>query len=494
MNRDESLDRRLQDFYDRVPDVEDALPFKDYLLKHEDSRMAWYLLGKQYAAKGQDAKARYCFSQAGEIYEAFENEPAPTVSELPSEKPNHARKYRWLIAAGAAVLLLSGFLIYAGVVLAPERPPLAAETEEPGPTEAGTIASPNREPVAGSVPAHGNAALTAYETISGAAEPDEEGYAELSRLTAQAGSRSALLIRTPRLDEWTDWVRSGKPVLSARAGPAPGAVGLQWHDAKWCECTADDAGDALEVVEAWKPAQETKLLLRTAMIHYRNRTGSWPETPESLAGAYPHNTVAGWTNDMTVWFEEIKRELDNKKDGKIPLTAGWPQLPGPDSGADAAAVPAGQLADLTRLPMEIIVDKTNHRLAVVVGNVLLRNYEVGLGGERTPEGTFYISEKVRNPNGRSDGEFGSRGMTLSDTLYAIHGTNEPDSIGKDESLGCVRMAKEDLEELYDLVPMGTAVTITNGGLPSELRAPPERFRLPAAADETNPRKVYQWLG
>ncbi|GJM84202.1 hypothetical protein HMSSN139_66980 [Paenibacillus sp. HMSSN-139] len=67
-----------------------------------------------------------------------------------------------------------------------------------------------------------------------------------------------------------------------------------------------------------------------------------------------------------------------------------------------------------------------------------------------------------NPNGKDDGEFGSRGMQLSDTNYAIHGTNEPDSIGKDESLGCIRMGKKDVEELFDLVPKGTKVKIGKG--------------------------------
>jgi hypothetical protein len=84
-------------------------------------------------------------------------------------------------------------------------------------------------------------------------------------------------------------------------------------------------------------------------------------------------------------------------------------------------------------------------------------------------------------------------MTLSNTRYAIHGTNQPDSIGKDESSGCIRMRKDDLEELYDLVPVGTRVSIAKGGLPFDTRVPPERFRLPQTRDETNPRKGYDWL-
>ncbi|GIQ63086.1 hypothetical protein PACILC2_16540 [Paenibacillus cisolokensis] len=56
-------------------------------------------------------------------------------------------------------------------------------------------------------------------------------------------------------------------------------------------------------------------------------------------------------------------------------------------------------------------------------------------------------------------------MTLSDTPYAIHGTDEPETVGGDNSLGCVRMLREDLEELYDLVPIGTEVVIKKGSFP-----------------------------
>lgn len=124
---------------------------------------------------------------------------------------------------------------------------------------------------------------------------------------------------------------------------------------------------------------------------------------------------------------------------------------------------------------------------------MIRSYKVGLGGDRTPEGSFLISEKVKNPNGRDDGPYGSRGMTLSDTKYAIHGTDEPQSIGADDSLGCIRMSQEDLEELYDLVPLGTKVTIQQGGLPATVSVPAERFHLEPKQDETNPRRTYAWL-
>lgn len=128
-------------------------------------------------------------------------------------------------------------------------------------------------------------------------------------------------------------------------------------------------------------------------------------------------------------------------------------------------------------PLTIIVDKQKHRLAVTSGSIILRNYEIGLGGDKTPEGTFTITDKVVNPNGHDNGEFGSRGMQLSDSNYAIHGTNEPDSIGKDESLGCIRMNRKDVEELFAMVPMGTKVQITKGVLPEELLLPEEAYPL-----------------
>jgi lipoprotein-anchoring transpeptidase ErfK/SrfK len=46
-----------------------------------------------------------------------------------------------------------------------------------------------------------------------------------------------------------------------------------------------------------------------------------------------------------------------------------------------------------------------------------------------------------------------------DTLYRIHGTNEPRSIGRDVSSGCIRMLNEDVIDLYDRVPLGAKVIV-----------------------------------
>ncbi|WP_051318497.1 L,D-transpeptidase [Cohnella thermotolerans] len=490
MSDDRRLEEQIKHFYDNVPDVKDALPLKDYLLKHENNQMAWYLLGKQYAAKGEEGKANYCFAQAGAVYEAFESKANPLLAAAHGRQPRPARR-RFRLAAAAGLLLLAlGLLLPGGQAQAPGPNPAApasggaAASESPNAAGEAAPASPSAAP-----PAAPGAKL-AY--VAGAAAAGTDGPAAVGQLlTATNAPSSSLLVQTPVLDKkWTDWVRSGKPVAAVSGASVQAAAGIVWYDSGWCPCgTGQDSGPVRKTVASWKPLQEGKLALRSAMIRFRERTGKWPSSKADLAGAYPANMLAGWSEAMTPWLSELTEELA-KGEARTAAALGWPNAGGPSEGNGK---PAGKLAAIATEPLEIVVDKRHHRLAVVSGNVLLRNYEVGLGGDKTPEGRFVITEKVRDPNGRFDGPFGSRGMTLSDTLYAIHGTDEPDSIGKDESNGCIRMNAADLEELYDLVPLGTPVTIAKEGLPSELRVPSERFRLAPEQNETNPHKRYNWL-
>ena len=54
---------------------------------------------------------------------------------------------------------------------------------------------------------------------------------------------------------------------------------------------------------------------------------------------------------------------------------------------------------------------------------------------------------------------GARALYLGSTLYRIHGTNEPETIGKAVSSGCIRMLNEDVVDLYGRVKVGTRVLI-----------------------------------
>ncbi|CAH8709890.1 L,D-transpeptidase [Paenibacillus thiaminolyticus] len=105
----------------------------------------------------------------------------------------------------------------------------------------------------------------------------------------------------------------------------------------------------------------------------------------------------------------------------------------------------------------IIVDLSDRMLYLLDGNRVVRSYPVGIGKmvTRTPTGEFTIINKQYNPGG----PFGALWMGLSKPHYGIHGTNDPSSIGRLVSHGCIRMYNADVLELSSYVPVNTRVTI-----------------------------------
>ena len=118
----------------------------------------------------------------------------------------------------------------------------------------------------------------------------------------------------------------------------------------------------------------------------------------------------------------------------------------------------------------IVVSLEDRKLALVEDGQVKKVYSVAVGNATTPSpvGTFTIARRVKNPTYRHDGKtvlpgpgnpVGTRWMGLSIKGFGIHGTNEPKSIGKAASHGCVRMAKADLEEFYEMVAAGDTVVL-----------------------------------
>ena len=61
--------------------------------------------------------------------------------------------------------------------------------------------------------------------------------------------------------------------------------------------------------------------------------------------------------------------------------------------------------------------------------------------------------------GGSGNPLGARAMYLGNTIYRIHGTNAPETIGQAVSSGCFRLVNDDVADLYDRVPVGTHVIV-----------------------------------
>lgn len=115
--------------------------------------------------------------------------------------------------------------------------------------------------------------------------------------------------------------------------------------------------------------------------------------------------------------------------------------------------------DYFRVSYRIVINVKNHTLTLYKNNSPFKTYPVAVGkaSSPTPKGTFKIINKAINPGG----PFGARWLGLNAPYgdYGIHGTNNPSSIGKNISNGCIRMFNKDVIELNSLVPIGTVVQI-----------------------------------
>ena len=130
----------------------------------------------------------------------------------------------------------------------------------------------------------------------------------------------------------------------------------------------------------------------------------------------------------------------------------------------------GKKLKITNLKFGIVVDKSQNTLVLKSGDTIIKTYRVSTGKNFcTPVGTFKVVNRIENPTWYTAGAvvpadspkniLGTRWLGLSAKGYGIHGTTEPESIGKNATAGCVRMKNEEVEELYILIPEGTEVTI-----------------------------------
>jgi lipoprotein-anchoring transpeptidase ErfK/SrfK len=167
-------------------------------------------------------------------------------------------------------------------------------------------------------------------------------------------------------------------------------------------------------------------------------------------------------------------------------------LPVPSFGqyvAQAAAEPDAALApDLRRQlvdypaqaePGTVIVDTTNTHLYFILGGGKAIRYGIGVGRDGFGwSGTQSVTRKAEWPDwtppqemiarqpylarwmaGGEGNPLGARAIYLGSTIYRIHGTNMPDTIGQKVSSGCIRMLNADVIDLYARVSVGTKIIV-----------------------------------
>jgi TolA-binding protein len=117
----------------------------------------------------------------------------------------------------------------------------------------------------------------------------------------------------------------------------------------------------------------------------------------------------------------------------------------------------------------IVVDVSKKTLTLYLNEEFIISYPVATGTPRTPTplGEFVIVNKLIEPiwEGLPYNDpgniLGTRWLGLNKPGYGIHGTTMPETIGTPATLGCIRMFNEDVEELFDFIPVGTVVRIMN---------------------------------
>lgn len=148
--------------------------------------------------------------------------------------------------------------------------------------------------------------------------------------------------------------------------------------------------------------------------------------------------------------------------------------------AQATAIPREVVDYPTKhKPGTIVINSTERRLYFVMPDGKAMRYGVGVGrpgfdwaGSQTitrkqewPTWTPPAQMLKRRPDlprfmpGGPDNPMGARALYLGSTLYRIHGSNEPETIGHAVSSGCIRMLNEDVVDLYDRVKVGTRVVV-----------------------------------
>src|SRR5262249_34082990 len=140
----------------------------------------------------------------------------------------------------------------------------------------------------------------------------------------------------------------------------------------------------------------------------------------------------------------------------------------------------------------IIIDTPNTYLYLVLGNGKALRYGVGVGREgftwsgvqqvtrmaewpdwNPPEGV--VVRQAYLPRFMAGGEtnpLGARALYLGKTVYRVHGTNQPSTIGTFVSSGCIRLTNEDIVDLYSRVKIGTRVVVLPGTPPATAAATP----------------------
>jgi hypothetical protein len=213
---------------------------------------------------------------------------------------------------------------------------------------------------------------------------------------------------------------------------------------------------------------ESTTVIRSALYQYVKRNKTMPQKLGLLTLPFPENYLTSLPDEPYTGKNNVVLNGDGQ--------GGWRYSPrditpflGDEEQLCAMIEQSLQpnldlSAPIPFSPLNVVIDKKRYMLSLTSGDLVFRQYKIGLGAaDSTPEGVFYVNRKMMNPDPQvplQSNVFGTRGLELSNGNYAIHGTNDIQSIGSNKSHGCIRLTNPDVNDLYAVVPLYTKVTIS----------------------------------
>lgn len=140
------------------------------------------------------------------------------------------------------------------------------------------------------------------------------------------------------------------------------------------------------------------------------------------------------------------------------------------AAASRTAAQSPSKSPITRPARRIVVSIPNRKLALLGDDRVVKVYDVAVGApvSPSPDGEYQIAQRLENPTYYHPGvvigpgannPLGPRWIGLNVPGFGIHGTNRPESSGKNASHGCIRLRNRDIEDLFARVKVGDRVSL-----------------------------------
>jgi LysM repeat protein len=125
---------------------------------------------------------------------------------------------------------------------------------------------------------------------------------------------------------------------------------------------------------------------------------------------------------------------------------------------DSQSLEPGQQLKVVRGPFDAVVDLDEHELTLTLGGLYATRFPIGVGrGQADLEGEYFVQNKLVQPDD-PDNPLGRYWIKLDDRI-GIHGTNDPRNIGTNDGPGTISLSGKDIEDVHDILSIGSRVRI-----------------------------------